>query len=180
MIHNDTYYEVKTGYGHFRLDEGSYRDYLRGRLWISGTPAGCIVNAPHMAESLPPVNISPQAVQLRELAAKHGLMTAIESLGSTADINVPYKARMSDISIDEMNLSVRSSNGLFRAGASTLGKVRELFDRDNGLLSVRNLGEKSAKEIRIAFLSLCYQQLSAVEKAAFWQNMIEQGCLSDS
>ena len=30
MIHNDTYYEVSTNWGWFRLDEGAYRDYLAG------------------------------------------------------------------------------------------------------------------------------------------------------
>ena len=32
MIHNDTYYEVSTNWGWFRLDEGAYRDYLAGKL----------------------------------------------------------------------------------------------------------------------------------------------------
>ena len=38
MIHNDTWYEVKTHWGWFRLDEGAYRDYLQGKLWITWKP----------------------------------------------------------------------------------------------------------------------------------------------
>ena len=42
-----------------------------------------------------------------------------------------------------MCLSVRSSKGLMRAGANTVGKVKEIMEQENGLRSIRNLGVKS-------------------------------------
>ncbi len=58
---------------------------------------------------------------------------------------------MKDIPIDEVLLTVRSSNGLMRAGAKTFGALHELLLRENGLRSVRNLGQKSEQEILHSF-----------------------------
>lgn len=67
-----------------------------------------------------------------------------------------------------------------RAGASTFGKLRELMDRETGLRGIRNLGTKSEKEITIAFISACYQQMNPTEKAMFWQKVLDKTRLSDS
>lgn len=40
------------------------------------------------------------------------------------DALVPYSSRLSDLSIDEMNLTVRSSNGLKRANIHTFGTAK--------------------------------------------------------
>ena len=73
-----------------------------------------------------------------------------------------------------MNLSVRASNGLMRAGANTLCKVAELVALPNGLRSIRNHGTKSEKEILQSFVELCYEKLNYREKLEFWQKAIEQ------
>ena len=41
-MENGAKYEVNTYWGWFRLDEGAYRDYLAGRLWICRTPGARI------------------------------------------------------------------------------------------------------------------------------------------
>ncbi len=87
-------------------------------------------------------------------------------------VSIPYKTRMRNIPIDEMALTVRSSNGLMRAGASTFGKLWELMNQENGLRSVRNLGMKSESEIIRSFFAACYLQLSLSEQAVFWQKLI--------
>ena len=60
-----------------------------------------------------------------------------------------------------MCLSVRSSNGLMRAGANTFGKVKEIMEQENGLRTIRNLGVKSEKEIKLCFFNSCYSLLNA-------------------
>ena len=180
MIHNDTWYEVKTHWGAFRLDAASYQDYLNGNLWISSYPKKKIDCSTKSPKEYIPTNISKQAIQIRDFASKYSFITALERLPPDAEIIVPYKERMSEISIEELNLSIRSSNGLMRAGATTLGKLRILFEKDKGIMSVRNLGAKSAKEIEIAFITTCYQQLSQIEKALFWQEIINQGISLDN
>ena len=53
------------------------------------------------------------------------------------------------VDIAELNLSVRSYNCLRRAGCASVGDVLQLMGEDgDGLLKVRNLGARSAAEIR--------------------------------
>lgn len=80
---------------------------------------------------------------------------------------------MSEIGIDELNLSVRASNGLMRAGIDTFGKLNEMMKTDRGIAGIRNLGAKSVKEINKAFLLFTYSQLSPAERAEYWQRMID-------
>lgn len=55
---------------------------------------------------------------------------------------------LADMPIDELNLTVRSYNCLRRAGCSTVGDVLHLAESsENGLMKIRNLGAKSAREI---------------------------------
>lgn len=76
MIHNDTWYEVKTHWGWFRLDEGAYRDYLQGKLWITWKPGRPQEQQKiDGAVELMPTNISEEAVQLRDKAGRYGVYT---------------------------------------------------------------------------------------------------------
>lgn len=59
--------------------------------------------------------------------------------------NMRY-AQSEDTLIDELELSVRSYNCLWRAGINTLGELRRLSDDD--LMHIRNLGRKSYNEIK--------------------------------
>ena len=85
---------------------------------------------------------------------------------------LPFKRRMSEVELYEMNLSVRASNGLMRAGAKTLGKVAELVALPSGLRSIRNLGTKSEKKILRSFVELCYEKLNYREKLELWHKAI--------
>lgn len=80
---------------------------------------------------------------------------------------------MSDISVHELNLSVRASNGLMRSGATTLGKLMDLMESEHGLIGIRNLGVKSVREITRAFLCGTYERLTIGERAVYWQRIIE-------
>ena len=53
------------------------------------------------------------------------------------------------MSIEELNLSVRSYNCMRRAGCCTVGDVLRLLENDGeGLMKIRGLGTRSAAEIR--------------------------------
>ena len=168
---NGARYVVETHWGVFSLDEGSYRDYLAGKLWITWMPGGKGKDTRKSGAEKLPEYISPEAEVLEERARREGFFAVLNSLGGEEEI--PFAGRLADLSIDEMNLSVRSSNGLKRAGADTFGKVRELLFRENGIRSVRNLGEKSAKEIRTLFCGECYSRMTLVERALYWQSVLE-------
>ena len=89
------------------------------------------------------------------------------------DALVPYSIRLSDLSIDEMNLTVRSSNGLKRANIHTFSTLKEVLAVENGLLNIRNIGQKSIKEIKQLFFEECYARLLPYEKAQYWQEVLD-------
>ena len=154
---NGARYVVTTHWGTFSLDEASYQDYLAGKLWICWTP-GKPAQPQNTTSGYIPPNVTDRAVSLREQADKAGVLATLHQLG-IHDALVPYSSRLADLSIDEMNLTVRSSYGLKRANAGTFGRLRDLLAMENGILSVRNLGQKSAKEIKQLFFEECYARL---------------------
>lgn len=167
---NGARYVVTTHWGTFSLDEASYQDYLAGNLWICWTP-GKPQQKQTVSGYIPP-NVTYRAVALRDQADKSGVLTTLHQLG-IHDALVPYSSRLADLSIDEMNLTVRSSNGLKRANAGTFGRLRDLLAMENGIMSVRNLGQKSAKEIKQLFFEECYTRLLPYEKAQYWQEVLD-------
>lgn len=167
---NGSRYIVTTHWGTFSLDEASYQDYLAGNLWICWTP-GKPQQKQTISGYIPP-NVTDRAVTLRDQADKSGVLTTLHQLG-VHEALVPYSSRLADLSIDEMNLTVRSSNGLKRANAGTFGRLRDLLAMENGIMSVRNLGQKSAKEIKQLFFEECYTRLLPYEKAHYWQDVID-------
>ena len=170
-MRNGARYVVTTHWGTFSLDEGAYQDYLAGKLWISWTP-GKQETTQQSVDMHLPANITDRAIGLREQADKSGVLPILHQLGIHEAI-VPYSTRLDNLSIDEMSLTVRSSNGLKRANAGTFGRLRDLLAMENGILSVRNLGQKSAKEIKQMFFEECYSRLLPYEKAQYWQCVID-------
>ena len=167
FIHEE-WFEVHTYWGWFRLDRGAYQDYLAGKLWISWVPAGARNPQAHAALPPLPQALSPRAIELRKRAAREGAYLLLQRLCPGGEVSIPYKIRMRDLPIDELSLSVRSSNGLMRAGARSFGKLWTLMSED-GLRSVRNLGLKSEREILRCFFLACYARLTPAERARFWQ-----------
>ena len=60
-----------------------------------------------------------------------------------------------------------------RAGIHTFGKLAAALTQESGLFKIRNLGVKSEKEIRVAFIEECYRQMVPYEKAEYWQRFLE-------
>lgn len=164
-------YKVHTHWGCFSLDEGSYQDYLAGKLWISWEPGKREV--PKQECDL--IHVSEEAVALREQAGNDAYALMQERFPCNSVM--PYRQRMQGDSIDEMCLSVRSSNGLKRAGINTLGLLARRMDQDDGLLAIRNLGLKSQAEIKQNFFEHCYSMLSKGEKGQFWQEVLNMNVI---
>lgn len=167
---NDARYIVTTHWGTFSLDEASYQDYLAGRHWICwkpGTPEQKQVPTNHI-----PGNVSERAISLREQADRTGILPTLHKLGVHEAI-VPYSNRLAELSIDEMSLTVRSSNGLKRADIHSFGRLKERMEVENGLINIRNIGQKSLKEIKQLFFEECYRRLLPYEKAQYWQTVVD-------
>ena len=168
-------HEVTTRWGHFLLDDAAYAAYLEGKLWINWG-ADSVREKPKPSGSPKPyipLNVSEEAVRLRDAAAHQDVYLLLQQRFPGASVPLPYKNRMKDLSIEEMNLSVRSSNALMRANAKTFERVMEIMQTENGFKLIRNLGIKSEKEIIRNFFCACYACLSQSEQAAFWQKVID-------
>lgn len=171
----DESYEVRTHWGWFKLDRGAYEDYLSRKLWITWIPGKSKEQtAEHQKEDVLPPNVTDAAIRLRDLASRHGAYVTFQSAFPGVVVEIPFKQRMKDKPIDELALSVRSSNGLMRANAGTFALLWELLSRETGLRSVRNLRAKSEAEIQKCFFDGCYLSLSPAEQATYWQLMLNR------
>lgn len=168
---NGARYVVSTHWGTFSLDEGSYQDYLAGKLWICWTPGKPAVPKQEVADYVPP-HVTDRAIVLREQADRSGVLEVLKQLGTHETI-VPYSSRLADLSIDEMNLTVRSCNGLKRANLHTFGQLKARMEMENGITSIRNLGTKSEQEIKTLFFTECYARLLPCERAQYWQKVLD-------
>lgn len=169
---NGARYIVTTHWGTFSLDEGAYQDYLAGTLWICWTPGKSAEKKADPISHIPP-HVTDQALELSGKAEKLGVLQVLCGL-ELYEAPVPYSDRFAKLSIDEMSLTVRSSNGLKRAGALTFGQLKELLSIENGLINVRNIGQKSIKEIKRVFFEECYSKLLPYEKAHYWQEILDK------
>ena len=167
---NGARYVVTTHWGTFSLDEGSYQDYLAGNHWICWTPGK--PNQQQSNANHTPANVTERAVALRDQADRTGILPALQKLG-IQDAIVPYSTRLADLSIDEMNLTVRSSNGLKRANIHSFSSLKEVLGQEDGLSRIRNIGVKSIKEIKQFFFEECYARLLPYEKAQYWQEVLD-------
>ena len=167
---NGVRFVVTTHWGTFSLDEGSYQDYLNGKHWICWAP-GKPEREQNPAGQIP-ANITDRAVSLREQADRNGILPTIRRL-NIPKVIVPYSSRLAELSIDEMNLTVRSRNGLRRADILSFGDLRQRMETEGGLSNIRNIGQKSIKEIKQGFFEECYQRLAPDERARYWQVVLD-------
>ena len=163
-------YEVHTKYGWFSLDEASYQDYLAGKLWITWPPEKRDEQV--IAEPVPR-NVSQEALTLRDAANRNGVFATVADYYGSTSPAVPNLPRMAQWGIEELNLSVRAANGLMRADIHSFGKLAAAITQEGGLFKIRNLGVKSEKEIRVAFIEECYRQMVPYEKAEYWQSFLD-------
>ena len=110
---------------------------------------------------------------LFESAEQFGVVFTLSPFGNDLKISIPLTRTFCDKSIDELDLSVRSLNGLKRNGAMTIRELTDVIMSDNGLAKVRNLGKKSVSEIKTKLLNLAYKDLNDKERLEFWHKFLE-------
>lgn len=109
---------------------------------------------------------------LRE-QAEQGSLSAILTRIHAQQTRIPFRRRMAALSLEELNLSVRSRNCLMRAGLRTFGDLNEQLSREGDISKIRNLGVKSREEIIRIFRAECYARLNGAEKLDYWQRVLE-------
>lgn len=127
---------------------GKITDYdrLTLEIWTNGTVA--------------PDEAASQAARILtdHLALFLGLTDQSRGAGADAAKEDDERAKLLEMSIDELDLSVRSYNCLKRAGINTIGELVEKTPED--MMRVRNLGKKSLEEVeeKLAALGLSLKQ----------------------
>ena len=124
------------------------------------------------------MNMTSQANKLLAEAEKNGLIPVFKQFGNGLRFRIPMSQSFWDSSIDNLNLTVRSRNGLMRARATTIGEASELIMSEGGLEAVRNLGRKSIAEIKTSILMESYNQLGPKARLAFWEHCVENNHLA--
>jgi DNA-directed RNA polymerase subunit alpha len=130
----------KIGYTVDRVRIGEITDFdqLKLDIWTDGT--------------IQPEEALSTAAQM---LAKHFSLVAnvsdalIEELEEVVEEGIP--ARISEMPIEELDLTVRAFNCLKRAGITKVGLILEKLEKgDDEILTIRNFGRKSLEELKEA------------------------------
>ena len=76
---------------------------------------------------------------LFESAEKIGLISTLAPFGNDIKISIPLSQKFCDKSIDDMDLSVRASNGLKRSGAMTVRELTDTIMSEKDTMKIINL-----------------------------------------
>ncbi len=112
------------------------------------------------------------AQQLYKQAEEQGLISTLAPFGSDVQVSVPMSKSLCEQTIEELDLSVRSYNGLKRCGLNTVNDVCNAIMSESGLSKIRNIGRKSISEIKTAMLVKGYERLNQKLKIEFWEDFI--------
>ena len=114
--------------------------------------------------------------ELYEAAGSHGIVdTLIAVFGKGAIIEMGFTQKLCETEVKDMEISVRAYNGLMRAGCKTVGQLIEKIN-EGTLLNVRNLGIKSAAELRRFIVELGYEQMSEKKRREFLLHTARLNC----
>ena len=81
--------------------------------------------------------------------------------------------KLRETEIEALDLSVRSSNCLHRAGYRTIGVLVETIETFDDLKRIRNCGEKSVREIMENLFCYQYCQLGTQQKVKYIHKVLE-------
>jgi DNA-directed RNA polymerase subunit alpha len=103
-----------------------------------------------------------------------GLAEALkENFGSRVRMSFSVNGDIYSTEIMDIDFSVRAYNCLKRGGFGTVGDVLKLV-QSHKLHTVRNLSDKTKKEIKIKVLEYVYQRMTKEEKTEFLKQIISK------
>ena len=111
--------------------------------------------------------------ELFDAVEKYGLINVIhKTFENYARMNLGFTKKVCDIPIDELSLSVRGFNVLKRSNLNTIGDVIDAMN-EKKLMTLRNLGEKTSREIKTKIVDFGYNALSEQDKKEFLFEIIK-------
>ena len=104
---------------------------------------------------------------------EYGLIMSIHKIwGNRAKMNLGFTKNVCDVPIEEISFSVRGYNVLKRSNINTLGEVIDVLN-DKKIMSLKNLGERTAREIKTKIINYGFNALSEQDKKAFLSEVVE-------
>lgn len=111
--------------------------------------------------------------EIYDAVEKYGLIKVIyNTFGNRTRMNLGFTKKVCSVPVEELSLSVRGFNVLKRSNLNTIGDVIDAMN-DNKLMSLRNLGEKTAREIKTKIVNYGYESLSEKEKKEFLLEVVK-------
>ena len=87
-------------------------------------------------------------------------------------VSIPVSTETAKTDFYELTLSVRAHNCLYRAGARTVGDVVRHIG-DGSVKTLRNMSDKTVKEVYRKTMEFCYSQLTLIQKLKFFEAIIK-------
>lgn len=97
---------------------------------------------------------------------------ALKEVCGNQKIFIPFNDASFDVSLEELNLSMRSYNALKRGKLNTLNEVINHFDK-NGWNSIRNFGKTSATEIFEKIIDVAWDNMNNTQREEFLMSIEE-------
>lgn len=123
-------------------------------------------------------------MEQKNIKALHGIIAELENdktisealsvYYTTRKVVIPIKEKIYDHSLDILDFSARTSNGLKRQNLVTFGDVLNFIESGNQINKIRNLGVTSIKEFCEKMLNYNFDLLSADEKVNFLITFVEE------
>lgn len=107
------------------------------------------------------------------------VMQILKAKAQTLRFPMYITKSMEETDIAELELTVRSSNCLRRAGFHTIGELVDGIETSGDLKRIRNCGAKSVREIMNKLLRYQYGLLSSERKERYLQRLLDMN-LGDS
>lgn len=111
-------------------------------------------------------------VKISKIFGEH-LIEVNKKKGKSLRFNIYMTEKLSSTDIDVLDLSVRSSNCLKRAGIMTIGELCEKIHTSTELKSIRNCGSTSVTEIMDKLFGYHFSQLPENRQEQYIKEVVE-------
>lgn len=109
---------------------------------------------------------------INELTSGKKISEALKAVYIKRSIKLPYNEKLLSVDITELNMSVRTTNALRRAGMKTLLDVIKRCQKEK-ITNIKTLGINSGIETFETILDYMWDRMSSDAKVAFLIDVVE-------
>lgn len=110
---------------------------------------------------------------LYDSACENGLIRTLEAVfGSRCVLPLPLSSAVCAAPVTELVLHSRGCNGLMRLKLNNIGELADMI-ADNRLAAVRNVGDKTIREIKTALVTYVWGQMDEEDRKELLRGILE-------